>query len=305
MNYKKLLAALLAVCLIALWSPTSIRAEEPAGNSCGDALTWELSEDGTLTISGEGDMYDYSETESPWYSAGCLVESVKVCEGVTGIGDSAFYGCEDLLTVALPDSLVRIGRMAFSECFNLVEISIPEGVTVLPFGTFSDCFSLQSVVLPDSLTQIEDYAFSGCFSLADMTLPRTVSYIGEYAFLNCDSLTCLELPAAVTLMAGAFSDCGSLVEITFSGSAPYVYGAGVFSGVTAEAYYPQGNSTWNTAAMGNHYGGTLVWIPYTPAPEPSVSLGDVNGDGVVNILDANLVAAYYNEVIDSFPAEKK
>ena len=98
--------------------------------SCGENLTWLLDEEGTLTISGTGDMTNFAaETETPWYDNRDNIRQIVVSEGVTSIGDNAFKGCSEFAQISLPQSLTRIGNRAFSGCYFLDAITIPAAVT--------------------------------------------------------------------------------------------------------------------------------------------------------------------------------
>ena len=103
-----------------------------ASGTCGDDLTWVLSEDGVLTISGTGEMYDYttsylptSSGTVPWYSyKSNYIESIVIEEGVTSVGNYAFYYCPKLISAVLPDSLTIIGDNAFDSCSDLVSVDL-------------------------------------------------------------------------------------------------------------------------------------------------------------------------------------
>ena len=141
--------------------------------TCGDNVYWSFS-NGTLTISGNGKMYDYSDsdntshnTTAPWGNhSDYQIKKVIIAQGVSSIGKWAFAYCTSLTSVAIPDSVTSIGAC-----------------------TFAHCTSLTSVAIPDSVTSIGDCAFSSCTSLTSITIPDSVTSIGYYAFLECDSLT--------------------------------------------------------------------------------------------------------------------
>jgi hypothetical protein len=95
-----------------------------ASGNCGkngDNLTWTLSEAGVLTISGTGDMNDYSSNDpAPW---GITPTSVVIANGVTSIGAAAFSGCTSLTSVTIPASVTTIGAGAFSGCSGLTSVN--------------------------------------------------------------------------------------------------------------------------------------------------------------------------------------
>ena len=91
----------------------------PYGNDdiCGDHLTWEFNQiTNTLTISGKGDMYDYSKdtaNPAPWTSFSGDIKNLVLEEGITGIGDFAFVSCSVLENASFPSTLTRVGEYAF------------------------------------------------------------------------------------------------------------------------------------------------------------------------------------------------
>ena len=158
--------------------------------SCGENVTWTLTADGTLTISGTGAMTDYTyDSRSPWYSCRTYIKRVVMQQGVTSIGDHAFWDCSGLTSVTIPDGVTSIGGDAFSGCAALTSVTIPGSVTSIGGGAFSGCTSLTSVAIPSSVTEIGGSAFSGCTGLTSVTIPDSVTSIDGYAFSGCDSLT--------------------------------------------------------------------------------------------------------------------
>ena len=111
-----------------------------------------------------------------------LVENLIIPEGVTSIGESAFYYCQALENVTIPDSMISIGAYAFSECSSLKNITLPYGMTQIGRWAFEKCASLESVSIPATVTHIDWYTFSGCTSLKSVTIPDPVVSIGEKAF---------------------------------------------------------------------------------------------------------------------------
>ena len=98
-----------------------------------------LSEDGTLTISGTGDMPDYFSVKAPWYDNREEIKKVVITDGVTNIGRSAFNGCVNLISVTIPNSVASIGDYAFYNCYSLTSIKIPNSVTSIGMYAFYFC----------------------------------------------------------------------------------------------------------------------------------------------------------------------
>ena len=144
--------------------------------SCGENVTWTLTADGTMTISGTGAMTDYTyDSRSPWYSCRTYIKRVVMQQGVTSIGDHAFWDCSGLTSVTIPDGVTSIGGGAFSGCTSLTSVAIPSSVTEIGGSAFSGCTGLTSVTIPDSVTSIDGYAFSGCDSLTDVYYAGTAA----------------------------------------------------------------------------------------------------------------------------------
>ncbi|MBQ4064805.1 MAG: leucine-rich repeat domain-containing protein, partial [Clostridia bacterium] len=190
----------------------------PSG-ACGPALTWELSKDGILTISGSGNMDDFPEgTYAPWQpyvdgKDGFTVTSAVIGEGVASVGQGAFRECRSLTAVTLPSSLTKIGTEAFYGCSALTAVTIPDAVTVVERATFAGCSSLTAVTFGRNLTAIETEAFA-LSAIASAELPVGVSVVGEKAFYGCGGLTLADLPGVAVLETSAFENCGSLVSVS-------------------------------------------------------------------------------------------
>ena len=116
------------------------------------------------------------------------VTEVVVPDGVTSIGDRAFYRCSNLTSVTIPDSVTSIGDEAFYECTRLTSVTIPDSVTSIGDRAFYWCYSLTAVTIPDSVTSIGDEAFKRCTRLTSVTIPDSVTSIGDSAFRGCTGL---------------------------------------------------------------------------------------------------------------------
>ena len=255
--------------------------------TCGDDLTWMLTQDGTLTISGNGRMWGYiGSSTAPWYknreniinvvvmsgvtSIGywafedCSgLTSITIPEGVTSIGSAAFDGCSSLSSITIPEGVTSIGDWAFEDCSSLSSIGIPEGVTSIESGTFSHCSSLTNITIPESVMSIGIEAFRDCSSLSSITIPESVTSIEEAAFLGCSSLSSITIPESVTsIEKGTFSGCSSLSSITIPESVTSI-GRGAFSGCSSlsSVTIPEGVTSMGDSAFSGCSSLTSVRIP--------------------------------------------
>ena len=215
--WKILLPVTLCLVLVLVLLPTTAAAA--SSGTCGDNVTWTLDDVGTLTISGTGPMKVYiSYSSVPWFSNRSSVKKVVIADGVTTIGDEAFFGCYRLTSVTIPDSVTAIGASAFSGCDSLTyntydtgkylgnagnpylalvdttsdsitQCTIHPNTKIIASGAFRSCTSLTGVMIPDGVTTIGYEAFYDCNSLTSVTIPDSVTTIGEGAFENCDSLS--------------------------------------------------------------------------------------------------------------------
>ena len=145
--------------------------EQVDSGSCGEALTWSLNSAGDLTVSGTGDMADFTAIGAPWAEYRDQVKLVIVGQGVTSIGSSAFQDCKNLETVSLPGSLTALGKAAFLRCGELTNITLPASLKSVGEDCFTDC---EKLVLLD-LTGVPDEIMELRTSLeGTVTLPAGV-----------------------------------------------------------------------------------------------------------------------------------
>lgn len=196
-----------------------------ASGKCGDNLTWSVSSDGTLTISGTGEMYDYRNSwleedtrpDAPWKYLEYKLTRLVLEAGITRIGDNAFESGWYLDgTLTIPGTVKEIGESAFMGCYNFTgALIIPEGVTSIQEYAFDDCRGFDSIKIPRSLTCINSGTFLGCPGLTALEIPDSITSIGEQAFAGCTGLTgTLILPESVTTLGdGAFERCAGLKSV--------------------------------------------------------------------------------------------
>lgn len=129
-------------------------------SKCGDNAVWEYDEiTHTLTISGNGDMYDYRYGEAPWYSYRSDIAFLSISDDITTIGDNAFVDCTDLSSVSLGSKITTIGENAFAGCTGLKSVTIPENVRKIDYYAFSGCDNIETITCnpnPTTLVWIPD-----------------------------------------------------------------------------------------------------------------------------------------------------
>ena len=251
------------------FAPDTVRFKEDlyGKGACGDNVTWRLSADGTLTISGKGRINDYDNEDNPmpWEICRQYIKSVVIKSGVSGIGNYAFYYCEALTSVTIPNTVTAIGDEAFRNCKALTGVTIPNSVTTIGGGAFRRCTSLTSVTIPESVTFIDSYAFEGCTSLTSLTIPNSVTAIYGNAFSGCTSLTSVVVPEGVTRVETcAFYGCTSLTNVTLPKSLTRLSGE-VFRDCTSLTgiTVPEGVDCIYSSTFANCTSLTSVTLPST------------------------------------------
>ena len=207
-------------CCTGLTSITIPDSVTSIGNSAFHCCTGLTS----ITIDSNNKIYDSRnncnaiiETESNTLITGC--KNTIIPDGVTSIGDTAFYECTGLTSITIPDSVTSIGWGAFEGCTGLTSITIPDSVTSIGSDAFYGCTGLTSITIPDSVTSIDDFAFYKCTGLTSITIPDSVTSIGGSAFKKCTGLTSITIPDSVTSIGGyAFVYCTGLRSITIPDS---------------------------------------------------------------------------------------
>ena len=226
----------------------------------------------STSISGEYAIKDGTKRIADYAFYDCeSLTGITIPDSVTSIGVYAFYDCENLTSVTIPDSVTSIGDNAFEDCRSLTSITIPESVTSIGASAFYYCTSLTSITIPESVTSIGASAFAGCESLTSITIPESVTSIGASAFYCCESLTSITIPDSVTSIgASAFYYCTSLTSITIPDSVTNI-GGGAFEGCTGITSITIPDSVTSIGASAFHYCNSLTSIII---PDSVTSIGE-------------------------------
>lgn len=186
-------------------------------------LKWTLTESGILTISGSGNMKNFTDNDRPeWNAHKDSINTVVIESGVTSIGDYAFYeiGSETsqshIISVSIPGTVETIGDSAFENCGNLLSATIPEGVKTIGVSAFKGCRSLEYIDFPSSITSVGDSAFMDCDEVTRVRFkPGSESvHIGDNLFARCRKLTVVTLPEkADRISSGMFTNCEWITEL--------------------------------------------------------------------------------------------
>ncbi len=212
------------VLMMGVLPVTAMAAEIVDSGKCGENVIWTLTDDGTLTISGEGEMDDYLPLEAPWSEL--EFGSIVVEEGITSIGSWAFWGCS-VKKITISSSVTEIDVYALNGIFDFNEVIVSEdnqSYTNDESGILYNKDKTALIKMPDAfkgsyeicegVIEINDHAFENCYALTEITIPDSVTYIGEQAFFECEQLTEINVPASViTIGEQAFSACYKLNKI--------------------------------------------------------------------------------------------
>ena len=223
-------------------------------------LTWKLTNDSTLIISGKGEMMNYGyydvnlghldDNDSPmplWWENRSSITGVVIENGVTSIGEAIFSDCSGLKFVTIPNTVTLINAAAFRGCSGLAEVTIPKSVTFIGWHAFAGCTGLTTVnfnavnctFMGDPGTSMlgSRYAFGGNSNITTVNIGSEVTIIPDHAFALLYGLTSINIPNSVTSVGSmAFYNCRDLTEVNIGNSVEIIgdmaFGGG-FIGLTS------------------------------------------------------------------------
>lgn len=262
--------------------------------------------------------------------------AINLPQSLTRVGDFAFHGCSRILDIALSESVTYIGSEAFFGCTAMRTVTVGKNVTEIGSRAFQRCTQLKTITvdpenpvycdidgilmtkdaktlvtfcrknaswrgytMPPSVTNISPFAFYGCDAMKTIELPDGLLSIGEWAFGNCSIMGSFTLPTSVThIGANAFFGmtnckkfyCGTVEPLPLSElRSPF----GMFTDLSARTLYvPNGDAVrlYKAAPVWKEFGNIVAY------------LGDINGDGVVNVSD---VTALVNMILGEAEYDQK
>ena len=256
---KWLLVLLLGLVLTLMLSGVTW-AEPVASGTCGDNLTWELSDDGSLTVSGTGPMAECGMNNFPWLEVAPSVNRIVIGEGITTVADYAFYWNFDRVTeTVLPSTLESIGWNAFRHT-GIRQVTIPASVTAIFNSAFSNCQYLESFIvdqnnsaykaingvlfsqdgsllvayplgkseleysIPDGVTEIQVGAFNGSH-LQKVIIPEGITQLPLQCFSQSRQLDTIVFPSTLTTLGNeSLWEVGSSGEFTLPASVTVIIG---------------------------------------------------------------------------------
>lgn len=206
------------------------------GTFADDKISWILTNDGVMTISGEGDFPSWWVEDS-----GELPTSLDVMPTSSGgYYRTPWYNYTyDITSLVIGDDITSLSAGSFSNCSNLVSITLGKNIENIGAYAFSNCTSLQNFYYPSgkgSVKTIGEYAFYCCTSLTTVHMILSdAETVGKFAFAECSALTGVDWPSTASeIPAGCFMDCTAFTSFNLKkGAAPTVIGAQAFRGCTS------------------------------------------------------------------------
>lgn len=208
---------------------------------------------------------------------------------VKAIGDSAFLYSDYLETLVIPDSVTEIGDASFARCYALTKAVVPGSVSVIGPRAFDFDVELNDLTLGEGITEIGEGAFAACLKLSEVTLPQSLTKIDNTAFLGCGALNEITIPKSVTY-----------IGINALG---YTEG---YNGLSKkDSFIIRGYKDTAAEQYALDNGFTFIDLENGDIPEPGVTIGDVTGDGKVDITDATVIQKAVAELIELTDEQKK
>lgn len=233
--------------------------------------------------------------KGPFTNCSSLGE-VSFEEGMTTVPTSLFCGATGITSIKFPESMETISESAFEGCTNLTYLNIKSGINSIGSHAFRYCTGLKSIDISSSVKSIGAYCFDGCSSLENVNMAdNSVGIINYGTFSNCANLKKITLPNGVnTIFAGAFLGT-TLTEITIPKSVNNIVRES-FGNISEMTIYGSTGSYAETFSQ-------FYKIPFVDITKKTL-IGDVNADGIINILDATNIQKYLANLIELTDEQK-
>ena len=226
--------------------------------------------------------------DSAFYDCKSL-EEINIPESVTAIGDHAFVNCTSLEKIEIPDGVKEIGESAFGGCTNIKKFNIPEEVSAIGNGAFYDCISLEEINIPEGVTTISTYAFKGDSSLRNIALPKSLTSIEEDAFSE-SGIEKIDIPEGVSVIGGsAFANCKDLTDVIIRNRECEI---GDILGYLVNDIVIHGYKGSTAEKFAEDNGNKFIPLD----GDESTVIGDANLDGDVSLADALLILQHVANV---------
>lgn len=339
---KKIIKILMPISLAVAILLTSIIFINAAVYIDTEHFRYEVLDDSTLAIAGyTSDTVDDIIIPNT-YSGSSIVKASNFAfqnnnsirsvdftnaRSFTSIGMYSFDGCSSLKSIIISTGISVVGANAFSNCGSLEIVDFSGNNNVVPMSCFYNCTSLNYVRLSPNITRIEGYAFAGCTSLKHIQISDKIEYISNTAFkddditIHCfkDSYAhqyCLNRGIDYVLIDGEPVEPSTgepTVEPTTGESTEEPSTVEPTTGEpTTEPTEEQTTTELTTVEPTTEpVTGEPTTVEPTTEPatmpaspdEPVFSLGDLNGDGVVDVLDSTVIQKYAVDKIVLTPAQ--
>ena len=207
-------------------TPTPEVSQDIIKSGVDQNITWKLTKDGTLYLSGKGEMPNWvvdpgyfeeihRHINTPWIGYKNQIKKVIIDTGITTISEGTFSDYRNLKNVILPNGVTKIEDEAFGDCISLEKVNLPDSLVTLK-RAFPNCRELNNIKIPAKLKSIGQSCFYACISLTDIEIPDNVETIGACAFYGCKNLKSIKLSENITRIDGrTFGSCARLESIEF------------------------------------------------------------------------------------------